>query len=113
MRNGGRTKLRWLLFAVASCAAAAPSFDTVVAPVLQQNCSMCHNEKLFSGGLNLAVYLGQGSVAASRDAWERIAEKLRTGEMPPKGIPRPPAEKVTALLAYVEAEFDRADRAAK
>ena len=33
--------------------------------------------------------------------------------MPPKGIPRPPQEQVTALVKFVHGEFDKADAAVK
>ena len=33
--------------------------------------------------------------------------------MPPKGIPKPPPEKMDALVKFVQGEFDRADRSTK
>lgn len=89
------------------------SFDKAVAPVLKQNCSGCHNEKLTSGGLNIAGFLDPASVTKSREGWERILAKLRAGEMPPKGLPRPTAEQMSALMNYVQGEFDRADKLVK
>ena len=87
-----------------------PSFEKDVRPVLSQTCNTCHNEKLTSGGLNIAAFLEPGSLGSNREGWERILAKLRVGEMPPKGIPAPPAEKMDALLKFVQGEFDRADR---
>ena len=79
-------------------------------PVLSQTCALCHNDKLSSGGLNVKLLMSPDSVATYRDGWETILEKLRSGEMPPKGIPRPPEAQMQALIHYVEGEFDRADR---
>jgi mono/diheme cytochrome c family protein len=98
----------------ASClyAADAPTFDTAVKPILANTCSGCHNDKLASGGLNLASFQSPASLA-NRDQWEAILQKLRGGEMPPKGIPRPPQASVDALIAFVQGEFEKADRAIK
>src|ERR1017187_6671581 len=92
---------------------APADFDSTVKPVLSKTCTLCHNERLSSGGLNIRAFLAPDSVAAYRDGWEAILQKLRAGEMPPKGIPRPPESQVEALVHYVEGEFEKADRNAK
>jgi len=94
------------------CAADAPpaDFDSAVKPVLSKTCALCHNDKLSSGGLNVKAFLTPDSVTAYREGWEAILEKLRAGEMPPKGIPRPPEVQMQALIHYVEGEFEKADR---
>ncbi|MGA3041858.1 MAG: hypothetical protein ABSF54_13810, partial [Bryobacteraceae bacterium] len=58
-------------------------------PVLSKTCALCHNDKLSSGGLNVKLLMSPDSIATYRDGWETILDKLRAGEMPPKGIPRP------------------------
>jgi len=88
----------------------APSFEKTVQPVLTNTCSQCHNAKLASGGLNILPYATPGSIAEHRDEWEAILRKIRSGEMPPKGIPRPPAENIAALVSFVQAEFEKVDR---
>src|SRR6516165_12818352 len=85
-------------------------FQDTVRPLLQKNCSGCHNAKLSSGNMNIAGFLDPASLVSNREGWEQIVAKLRASEMPPKGIPRPPAEQLAALLNYVQSEFDRADR---
>jgi hypothetical protein len=94
-------------------AAATGSFDKDVQPILRDTCSACHNEKLASGGLNLTPFMDPASVIAKRDGWEIIVAKLKAGEMPPEGIPKPPAEKMDALLKFVQDQFDQADRNTK
>jgi len=92
---------------------AAADYDSAVKPVLSQTCALCHNDKLSSGGLNIKAFLAPDSVTAYRDGWEAILQKLRAGEMPPKGIPRPPEAQLQALVHYVEGEFEKADRNTK
>ena len=45
-----------------------------------------------------------------REEWERILQKIRTGEMPPKGMPRPPAAQTDALMKFVQEKWEAADR---
>jgi len=94
-------------------AALAQTFDQSVRPLLTQTCRGCHNEKLASGGLDVAAFLDPASVAAKREGWELILDKLRSGEMPPPGIPKPSPEKVDALVTYVEGQFEKADKNTK
>jgi mono/diheme cytochrome c family protein len=93
-------------------ASGASAFEKAVQPALA-SCAMCHNPQLASGGLNLAGFTRLDSVAAQRGAWEKVTQKIRSGEMPPRGIPKPPEADVEALLAVVEQEFDRLDKNAK
>src|SRR5258708_6210933 len=92
---------------------AATTFDSAVQPVLGTTCKLCNNDRLASGGLNIAPFLKPASLAEQRDGWEAILQKIRSGEMPPKSVPRPPAEQMDALVRFVENEFEKADRNAK
>ena len=94
-------------------AAGTGGFEKDVQPVLRQNCSGCHNEKLASGGLNVTPFMEAGSLAARREGWERILAKLRGGEMPPKGMPKPAPGRLAAFLKYLDSEFARADSKTK
>jgi len=78
--------------------------------MLRKNCVACHNKALSSGGLSLDGVTAASSIAADRDAWERIVAKIRTGEMPPKGAPKPAPESIQAFVAFVTSAIDRADR---
>ena len=98
--------------AAGSALAATPTFTSTVQPVLRRTCLGCHNDKLTSGNLNISAFLDPASVAGNREGWERIVNKLRAGEMPPKGVPRS-TDQINAVTAFVQAEFDRADRRAK
>ncbi|MBS1827006.1 MAG: DUF1592 domain-containing protein [Acidobacteria bacterium] len=86
-------------------------FANAVQPVLRQNCSLCHNNKNASGNLSVEGFTGRESIGANRDAWERIISKVRSGEMPPKGLPRPSEAQTQAMLDFVRKEIDRVERA--
>ncbi len=91
-------------------APAQPTFDQAVKPLLVQKCRGCHNDQLSSGGLSVTNFLDPGSVAAKREGWELILDKLRSGEMPPPSVTKPAPEKVDALVTYIQGEFDKADK---
>lgn len=114
----------WLLAAlpVVSLALAAPprpaarttdgGFTKTVKPLLARHCVACHNPKSKQGGLNLQALGTPAALASHRHQWEQVAEKLRTGEMPPPGSPRPDAGQVQAATHWLAAEFERQDRLA-
>lgn len=89
------------------------TFEHAVRPVLGTTCVMCHNDRMASGGLNVNSFLKPASLAERRDGWEKIIRRIQSGEMPPKGIPRPPSAQTDALVKYIEAEFEKADRNTK
>ncbi len=94
----------------ANARSAGVSFEKDVQPFLRTTCAPCHNDRLASGGLSVHPFTEPASIVQHRDQWERIIQKIRSGEMPPKGVPRPPASQTDALIGYVLGEFEKADR---
>ena len=95
------------------CLAAGSSFENTVEPFFKTNCFLCHNSKLKVGGLALDAYTDAKSALRDRDTFEKVVEKLRTGQMPPKGRPVPDAEQVTQVTQWFEMQFARLDREIK
>jgi hypothetical protein len=87
----------------------ADGFDTAVRPVLTGTCVQCHNGRLQSGGLNVEALTSSDSLVRNRDVWEKMLRRLRAGDMPPTGAPRPAPAQLEAMTAYIEGAFDRAD----
>ncbi|HEY1183776.1 MAG TPA: DUF1592 domain-containing protein [Bryobacteraceae bacterium] len=106
------TSSTWQASAQEAEASGGATFATAVAPVLENTCSLCHNHQLASGGFDAAAFLDPGSVESKREGWERILQKLRAGEMPPKGVARPQAQ-IDTLVKYIQDEFAQADRNTK
>jgi hypothetical protein len=105
-----RLILTLLPAAAAFAASSSGTFESAVTPVLASTCAPCHNDRVSSGGLNLHAFSAPVSIAENREGWEKILQKIRTGEMPPAGVPRPPAAQIDTLTKFVQAEFERADR---
>ena len=87
----------------------ADEFDSLVRPILTGTCSTCHNAQLSSGGMSVADLMSADSLAGRRDSWETILQRLRTGDMPPAGVPRPGPAQLAAMTGYIERAFERAD----
>jgi hypothetical protein len=51
-------------------------------------------------------------VLADPDIWDKVVAKMKTGQMPPVGMPRPDKEEVAALTRWIEDEFQEAERKA-
>src|SRR5205085_11002834 len=60
--------------------------------------------------LDLVSLHASNTFEADREVWSSVIEKLKLGQMPPSGLPRPPAETVQALIRWMESEFARQDR---
>ena len=91
-------------------APTAVSFEQVVQPFVQTNCAVCHNDKLKTAGLSLTEHRGTESMLRDRDLWEKVVRRVRAGEMPPKGMPRPNPEAIETVTGWIENQFAIADR---
>ncbi len=89
---------------------AQGSFDQVVVPFVQANCAVCHNDKLKTAGLSLTQYRESQSMLRDRDLWEKVIRRVSSGEMPPKGMPRPKPEAIAAITGWIDNQFAIADR---
>jgi hypothetical protein len=93
--------------------AASPQSSTPVESpasphraVLNRYCVTCHNEKLKTAGLILEK-IDLENVPAAAPIWEKVVRKLRTGAMPPAGMPRPDKATYDSFATYLEAALDR------
>jgi hypothetical protein len=89
------------------------SFEHTVQPFLAKNCSGCHNSKLKTADVDFTQFKTDASTDAAPELWEKAAEKLRTGAMPPKPMPRPKQADIDVITKWMDAEVVRADLATK
>ncbi len=102
--------------AAAGSAFQAPAHAASVAEpasraLLDTYCVTCHNEQLQTGGLSLDT-VDISEVGANAAVLERVIRKLRNGQMPPEGRPRPDAATIDTFARSLEAALDRAASAA-
>ncbi len=110
-------RLARLLLLPALCAAAEPSanmFANTVKPFLNRQCSSCHSGKSPAGGFAVGPLLAASAADSlrARERWERIAQRLHSGEMPPKGLPRPDPQAVASVVGWIAKTYEQLDRTA-
>jgi hypothetical protein len=97
-----RTVAAGLWLAAACAAFASPSHREV----FDKYCVTCHNQRLKTGGLALDT-MDLGKVPAQAEVWEKVIRKLRSGTMPPAGMPRPDAATYHDLAGWLEEQIDQ------
>jgi hypothetical protein len=85
-----------VLFAAAG-AAATPPFAGGDA-FIQKNCASCHNSSAPAARLDLSKLGYEPANPDNFATWVKVHDRVAAGEMPPKPMPRPPAELVTQFL---------------
>lgn len=83
-----------------------PSPAATQRALLDRYCVTCHNEKLKTAGL-LLDKMDVERVSDSGEVWEKVIRKLRTGAMPPTGLPRPDPDAYDSFATYLESALDR------
>src|SRR5687767_2397823 len=100
---------------VAAGAFSSPSAQSPVRPnvsgsdpsraLLTTHCTGCHNQRLRTGGLSLDE-VDPAQAGANAALWEKVAHKLRSGQMPPFGQRRPDKAAIDTFVAGLERALD-------
>ncbi|QDU96546.1 DUF1592 domain-containing protein [Lignipirellula cremea] len=89
--------------------AHAQSFSKVVRPFIQKHCVACHGVEKQEGEVRFDGPLPDLVEPKLAEQWLSAKLMMAQGEMPPKGRPRPTADELTPVLAWID---DAAARAA-
>ena len=88
----------------------APESAAASAELVENYCTTCHNDALEIGNFSLEqVDLAQPADHAA--ALEKVVLKLRSGMMPPQGMPRPNASELHRFITDIETGIDDAAKA--
>lgn len=97
-----------LLSTVAALAWAAPpgdySFDSAQG-FLKTYCKGCHTGKAGAGGFDLNRVSTTASLGADPQKWISLTNRLKNGEMPPKGSPAPALDLKEQFQSWVESSL--------
>jgi mono/diheme cytochrome c family protein len=118
----GLVTAAWAVWASSSVKAAPPA-QAAVAPasalaaqqaIFQRYCLTCHTEAMKRrGAVPIALEsLDLSNTRRDADVWEKVVRKVRTGMMPPPGMPRPDKAAHEGFASWLETELDRAAAAA-
>jgi hypothetical protein len=88
---------------------AANNVDvTAIRSFLARHCLECHGAEKPKGDLRLDKLSLDVFDAASGEVWLKVQKRIKAGEMPPKGKPRPPEKEVLTLSHWVDARIQAA-----
>ncbi len=73
--------------------------------LLQKYCSGCHNNKIKTAGVSVEG-LDLTSVAGKAEVLEKVLRKVKSGQMPPPGLPRPDAATAASFSKWLENSLD-------
>ena len=90
----------------AASASSTSSGSSAHRALVNRYCVTCHNERLQTANLMLDK-MDLDNVAAGAEVWEKVVRKLRTGAMPPSGMPRPEPVEYEAFATYLETALDQ------
>ncbi len=88
-----------------------PGGSINVQDFLAANCFACHNSQTKKGNLDLTTLKFDPADANSFAVWVRVHDRVRDGEMPPKGMDQPDAATRAAFLKNLADPMIAADEA--
>ncbi len=107
-----RTRMFRARYIAIAAVCALPAFAQPPAPaseraLLDKYCVTCHNARLKTGGV-VFENLDTSNLGDHAEIWEKVAEKIRGGMMPPPGLPRPAKADLDGLASSLENSLDHA-----
>ncbi len=81
---------------------AVPIYSKDVAPLLDRYCLHCHDHATARGRIVLDVFCDGPPHPKQRSLLLRVADNLRTQNMPPEGEPRPNGEELECINSWLD-----------
>jgi hypothetical protein len=76
-------------------------FREKLQPFLAKYCLSCHNEKEKKANLDLTKFGTAESILTDRKKWQRAADYIASGEMPPEESPQPEIEVADSMATWI------------
>lgn len=81
-----------------------------VTTFLDRNCLECHDADVTKGGLNLLDLAFEPGNPANFATWQRVLERVHSGEMPPEKEPRPESAEMASFITALREPLLETDR---
>jgi Protein of unknown function (DUF1592)/Protein of unknown function (DUF1588)/Protein of unknown function (DUF1587)/Protein of unknown function (DUF1585)/Protein of unknown function (DUF1595)/Planctomycete cytochrome C len=78
------------------------SFQSTTFPLVKQYCAECHSPELAEAEIDLVSIETFAGVRQSSMVWQRVAEMLHSGQMPPKDATQPSDDERAKLKSWVD-----------
>ena len=86
-----------------------PDFNKHILPVLDNYCLNCHDSESAKGDIDLEAALKRRPFVRDLALWQNVAERIRSGDMPPKGKDKPEDKEALMVRAWVQKEINGFD----
>ena len=86
-------------------AEVSTEFDRAVQPFLTEHCVSCHGEKKQKGELRVDTLSRDFLKGGAAMKWAEIMDRISSGEMPPKGEPKPAAAEAARVVEWLAARL--------
>jgi mono/diheme cytochrome c family protein len=94
-----------------AASADGEDFDRAVRPFLDAHCVRCHGPAKQKGEFRVDTLPRDFANASAGGRWGDVLERLNTGEMPPKGEPKPKVEESARVVEWVTARLKEGEAA--
>ena len=78
-------------------------FAQTIRPFLSRYCMGCHGTNTPAAQFDMRPYSSVDAVVKDFGHWRLMGDRLTAGQMPPAGIPQPPAELRKQVLDWIQA----------
>jgi mono/diheme cytochrome c family protein len=89
--------------------AAKVDFVKQILPVLNSHCLGCHNAKKPKGGVTFDNYPNEKAALKDRAVWEKVAQMVRSREMPPEGRAKPTQQEIELVTGWIDTQLAALD----
>ena len=98
-----------LIFAVSRSAYAETSSSTVVRDFFQKHCLSCHDAEAATADIVLSIDKDPQAARKDADLWEKVAEVIEFGQMPPAEEEQPSSQERSEIAAWIKEELSKVD----
>src|ERR1700761_8391040 len=77
-------------------------FNQTVKPFVATYCAGCHSGSAPAANFNLKNYSTKAEVVQDLPRWNSVMGRLKSDQMPPKGMKQPPSEVKKQIIAWIE-----------
>ncbi len=88
-------------WALQNVADLSKQFEGQVVPLIQKYCAECHGKDLAEAEIDFSQLLDLNSARKHIDVWQRAAEVVSTGQMPPKDARQPSDAEMDQLRKFL------------
>jgi hypothetical protein len=87
----------------------SPSYEKDILPLIKKHCTSCHGGEKPKGGLGLDRFKTAADVEKDLKLWEKVADNLRSGDMPPPTRRQPTTEERDKLNTWLDVAVFKVD----